>query len=81
MSDKKVKTAFLVVALDNGMYTAYTDMHGDFEVEHTASLADLKAACREIYESILREDTIQATFARLMPPQAPDTQEVKPSDE
>jgi hypothetical protein len=81
MSDKKVKTAFLVVALENGTYTAYTDMHGDFEVEHTATILDLKNASREIYESILREDTVQAVFARLMPPQAPETQEVKPSDE
>lgn len=53
-------TAFIVVGLLDGTYAVLTDLTSSFSVATAASDLDIKRACREISDRIVREEIVQA---------------------
>lgn len=58
-------TAFIVVQGEGGNYFAINDLTVDLDVERRASLQDMKLACEEIKEAIVRNDIVTALKAAL----------------
>lgn len=62
---KKARIAFTVIQDDRGFYQVLSDINEKVEVERQASLLDIKVACGEIREALLRNETINAVMGIL----------------
>lgn len=76
MSDDTIKAqiAFLVVQSPSGAYLAVTDLDTKIEVARSVSLQDIKVACREIGDAVVRADLVNSVKG-LLEAQAPKTEE------
>jgi len=70
----KAQSAFLIVQRENGAYLAVTDLDSKVEVQRPVSLQDIKVACREISDAVVRADLLNSIKALFTPP-APDSEE------
>lgn len=62
---KKVRIAFTVIQDERGFYQVLTNVNEKIEVERQAGLLDIKVACGEIREALLRNETINAVMGIL----------------
>lgn len=62
---KRARIAFTVIQDERGFYHVLSDINEKVEVEHKANLVDIKIACGEIREAILRNETINAVMGLL----------------
>ena len=63
----KAKTAFMVVQALNGTYYALNQLDTPVDVEHMASLQDMKVGCQEIRDAVYRTDIVNSVKAILTP--------------
>jgi hypothetical protein len=70
MSDevRKGKFAFTVVQDERGFFQVI-DANEQVEVERPTTVGDIKNACREVHEAIVRNETVQMAIAVLAPKQ------------
>jgi len=62
---KKARIAFTVIQDDRGFYSVLNDVNEKVEVERQANLLDIKVACGEIREALLRNETINSVMGIL----------------
>ena len=62
---KKAKIAFTVVQNPSGFYEVLTDAPENVEVERQPSIVDIKLACIEIKDAILRNEVINSVLGIL----------------
>ena len=62
---KKARIAFTVIQDERGFYQVLTNVNEKVEVERQPSLLDIKMACGEIREALLRNETINAVMGIL----------------
>lgn len=70
----KAQIAFIVVQTASGSYLALTNLDTKVEAIRPASLQDIKVACREIGDAVVRADLVNAVKG-LLEPQAVNTEE------
>ena len=63
----KAKTAFMVIQAENGGYYAINNLDTALDIQHLATLLDIKAGCREIGDAFLRNDIVAALKPLLAP--------------
>jgi hypothetical protein len=61
----EAETVFLVVKDKNGLFRALTDVTTKINAERSASLLDIRNACRDIASSIQTHETAQVVVALL----------------
>lgn len=65
----KARTAFMVVQAPNGSYYALNQLDTPVDVDHMATLQDMKIGCQEIRDAIYRTDIVNSVKAILEPKQ------------
>lgn len=60
-------TAFIVIQATNGTYYALNQLDTPIDVQHVASLQDMKVGCQEIRDAIYRTDIVNSVKAILTP--------------
>lgn len=68
----KAKTAFIVLQSENGAYFALNSLDKKIEIERPASLQDIKIACGEVRDAIVRADITNSILTALTPKVAPE---------
>lgn len=68
----KAKTAFMVIQGENGAFYALNGLSTPVDVEHVATLQDMKIGCQEIRDAIYRTDIVNSVKA-LLEPKAEET--------
>lgn len=63
----QAKTAFIVIQTANGSYYALNQLDTPIDVQHVASLQDMKVGCQEIRDAIYRTDIVNSVKAALEP--------------
>jgi hypothetical protein len=61
----EAETVFLVVKDKNGLFRALTDVTTKINADRSASLIDIRNACRDIASSIQTHETAQVVVALL----------------
>jgi hypothetical protein len=61
----EAETVFLVVKDKNGLFRALTDVTTKINADRSASLLDIRNACRDIASSIQTHETAQVVVALL----------------
>jgi hypothetical protein len=61
----EAETVFLIVKEKNGLFRAITDISTKISAERSASLIDIRNACRDIASSIQTHETAQVVVALL----------------
>jgi hypothetical protein len=69
-------TAFLLIKLDNGVWTAVTDLSTPLAVDRNAVVTDIKQGCGEIADSIRTQETAWAISQYLQQTSGEDSQRV-----
>lgn len=61
------ETAFIIVRDNNGEFFATTELGEAFTINRTANKADIKRACRDLYDKIVLDDIAEIIVTATKP--------------